>query len=139
MYAGDSPSAGSAASTTLAATIILSGISVAIGLFLVNFFEPGKGIDKEVQERLIEESTKSVDEDTPALETIIQIVPNTVSAARKLFEGHVLAVMFLAVIFGAGLAAIRTDGTALLVRAAEGLYERLGFRPFARLRTILFR
>jgi predicted GNAT family acetyltransferase len=23
--------------------------------------------------------------------------------------------------------------------AAEGLYERLGFRPFARLRTILFR
>ncbi len=108
---------------TLVATLILSGISVVIGLLLVNMAEPGKGISQEVQDRILEESQKSAEGDTPTLETIIQIVPDTVSAAIKLFEGHVLAVMFLAVVFGAGLAVIRTDGTSLLVRATEGLYD----------------
>ncbi len=131
---GDPRELGRIGLKTLAFTLLLSGISVAIGLTLVNAIQPGRNIGTEARARLLSDVQKegaalaqkaAESPQKPRLETIVNaIIPrNPVESAGRAFDGDMLAVMFFALIFGVALAACGSERTKTLVAFLEGLYD----------------
>ncbi|MDQ2979783.1 MAG: dicarboxylate/amino acid:cation symporter, partial [Acidobacteriota bacterium] len=119
---------------TLAYTIIVSGISVAIGIVLVNLFHPGRGVDATVRGQLegafssqsqsAIESAKQAKHWTDAL---LSLIPrNPIAAAVDALSGEMLALMVFAVFFGVALAYVRKEKEAL-VEVLEGI-QRVSMR-----------
>jgi DAACS family dicarboxylate/amino acid:cation (Na+ or H+) symporter len=121
---------------TLVATLVLSGISVMIGLGLVNAVRPGERIGVEARERFRSAAAETGDVDKAKLESarlgttlslgtlVNAIIPrNPVEAAAHAFDGDMLSVMFFAVLFGIALRACNARRVAPLVALLEGLYD----------------
>jgi DAACS family dicarboxylate/amino acid:cation (Na+ or H+) symporter len=113
---------------TLAYTVIVSSISVAISLALVNLLRPGEGVDPVAARELLAQGgegarnivSASAESET-GVNALISIVPSNVFAAMS--ENDILAVMFFALFFGIGLLLVQTPRTAQLKDAIEGLFE----------------
>ena len=114
---------------TLGYTVVLSSIAVLIGLLLVNWLQPGVGVDPALAQTLILENTErakeivaSVDKQPRGMDMLLSIVPdNVISAASS--NGSILAVMFFAVMFGVGMVLTPSEATATLKRGIEGIFE----------------
>ena len=114
---------------TLGYTVALSSVAVLIGLLLVNWLQPGAGVDKAMADSLIvqnadraKEIVASVDSQPHGLDMLLSIVPdNVVNAASS--NGSILAVMFFAVMFGVGMVLTPSEATATLKRVIEGVFE----------------
>jgi len=113
---------------TLAYTVIVSGIAVAISLLLVNLLRPGDGVDPEAARELLAQGSEGAAsivsasaESTAGVEAFIAIVPNNVVGAMS--NNDILAVMFFALFFGIGLLLVNTPRTAVLKDAVEGVFE----------------
>ena len=114
---------------TLGYTVVLSSIAVLIGLLLVNWLQPGAGVDPTLAQSLIvqnaeraKEIVDSVDKQPRGLDMLLSIVPdNVVNAASS--NGSILAVMFFAVMFGVGMVLTPSESTATLKRGIEGIFE----------------
>ena len=93
---------------TLAYTVVLSSIAVLIGLLLVNWLQPGVGVDPALAQSLIVENAErakeivaSVDKQPRGMDMLLSIVPdNVINAASS--NDSILAVMFFALMFGIG-------------------------------------
>ena len=123
---------------TLAYTVIASGISVAIGLGLVNLIEPGRGLDpallakhglaiaapgESVAPAPVSDLTRleKPDADTARAieqakaarglgEILVSLIPkNPLAAAVSALEGEMVALMVFAVLFGIALALARPN------------------------------
>lgn len=119
---------------TLLFTIILSTISVVLGVFLVDAFEPGRRLPAEQREML----NVKYGSDAAALaaqaqqtrsmrDTLLGIVPRNplrelVDAIDGTSPGGILAVMFFALAFGIALMSIGPRA-APVVAVLEGIYE----------------
>jgi DAACS family dicarboxylate/amino acid:cation (Na+ or H+) symporter len=113
---------------TLIFTLILSALSVAIGLALVNLIRPGEGVDPAMARELLAqagagaESIVQKSREAPgALDSALGIIPANVIRAAA--DDDILAVMFFALAFGIGLVLAQTKKTAALQNAIEGLLE----------------
>lgn len=113
---------------TLVYTVIVSAISVAISLALVNALQPGAGVDPAVARSLIAEGaegakaiTARAGEAKTGMDAVVAIVPDNFFAAMT--EADVLAVMFFALFFGVGLMLVQTRQTETLKTAIEGVFE----------------
>ena len=113
---------------TLIFTLILSSLSVAIGLALVNLIRPGDGVDPAMARELLAqagagaESIVQKSREAPgALDSALGIIPANVIRAAA--DDDILAVMFFALAFGIGLVLAQTEKTAALQQAIEGLLE----------------
>jgi len=113
---------------TLGYTVALSTIAVAIGLFLVNWLQPGVGVDSAEAGRLMSEQSgkaQSIVSDSATqakgLDMLVEIVPNNIVKAAA--DNTILAVMFFALMFGIGLGMARSEGAQTLRRAIEGIFE----------------
>ncbi|MBL0916223.1 MAG: dicarboxylate/amino acid:cation symporter [Sphingopyxis sp.] len=113
---------------TLVYTVIVSAISVAISLALVNALQPGAGVDPAVARSLIAEGaegakaiTARAGEAKTGMDAVVAIVPDNLFAAMT--EADVLAVMFFALFFGIGLMLVQTRQTETLKTAIEGVFE----------------
>ena len=113
---------------TLAYTVVLSAIAVLIGLVLVNWIQPGVGMDRAEMEALVTSNAAAAQTHVESARTqpqglamILDIVPNNVVEAAA--GNKILAVMFFAVMLGIGLVINRTPAAAALLRAIEGLFE----------------
>jgi DAACS family dicarboxylate/amino acid:cation (Na+ or H+) symporter len=108
---------------TLAYTVAVSAIAVAIGLALVNAVRPGAGLDPALRARLAQVTPPPAAADGPpaGVTLLVQIVPDNV--VKAMAGGDMLAVMFFALVFGIGLATTRTPATARLVEVLAGIYE----------------
>ncbi len=113
---------------TLIFTLILSSLSVAIGLALVNLIQPGAGVDPAMARELLAqagagaESIVQKSREAPgALDSVLGIIPANVIRAAA--DDDILAVMFFALAFGIGLVLAHTEKTAILQTAIEGLLE----------------
>jgi DAACS family dicarboxylate/amino acid:cation (Na+ or H+) symporter len=113
---------------TLIFTLILSSLSVAIGLALVNLIRPGDGVDPAMARELLAqagagaESIVQKSREAPgALDSMLGIIPANVIRAAA--DDDILAVMFFALAFGIGLVLAQTEKTAALQNAIEGLLE----------------
>ena len=113
---------------TLAYTVIVSSIAVAISLAAVNLIRPGDGIDPEAARQLLAEGgegaasiVQASAESQAGMNTLIAIVPSNVVQAMS--NNDILAVMFFALAFGVGLLLVRTPRTEQLKNTIEGIFE----------------
>ncbi|MCD2316407.1 dicarboxylate/amino acid:cation symporter [Sphingomonas sp. IC-11] len=113
---------------TLIFTIILSGLSVAIGLALVNLVRPGEGVDPAMARELLAQAGEGAasivqkSREAPgALDSVLGIIPANVIRAAA--DDDILAVMFFALAFGIGIVLARSEKTEALQNAIEGLLE----------------
>ena len=114
--------------TTLAYTVIVSSIAVAISLAAVNLLRPGDGVDPAAARELLAqggEGARSIvaasAESEAGVNAFVAIVPSNVVAAMS--ANDILAVMFFALFFGIGLLLVQTSRTEQLKDAIEGVFE----------------
>lgn len=113
---------------TLAYTVIVSSIAVAISLAAVNLLRPGDGVDPAAARELLAQGGEGAAsivaasaESTAGVGAVIAIVPNNIIAAMG--ANDILAVMFFALFFGIGLLLVQTARTVVLKDAIEGVFE----------------
>lgn len=120
---------------SLVYTVIISAISVAIGLTLANTIRPGKRISPAVSEQLaaqysrdasttVQTATASVrTPDTPLLKVVKTIVPTNVFAAVSKETPDMLGLMFFTLLFGIAVTMVPSEQSAPLLGAIEGIYQ----------------
>jgi len=119
-------------------SLIVSSVSVFIGITLVDTFEPGHSLTPETRDYLTEkfqENSKiasqhaDLAQERTVGDILTNIVPkNPLADMVRAFDsnytgGGLLAVMFFALIFGIGMASVEEEKTATLKSFFEGLYE----------------
>lgn len=113
---------------TLVYTVIVSTISVAISLAVVNYFQPGIGVDPATAAALAaqqaDKATSIVQQSTEAksgMDAIVGIIPSNIFTAMG--ENDILAVMFFALFFGIGMLLTPPEKTERLKSVIEGIFE----------------
>jgi DAACS family dicarboxylate/amino acid:cation (Na+ or H+) symporter len=114
---------------TLAYTVLMSGLAVVLGLVLVNLFKPGAGIDEAQAMQLLSENAErargivsDATSQPKGMDMLLSIVPDNIVAAAS-SNSTILSVMFFALMMGVGMVMTRTDGTDVLRRGIQGLFE----------------
>jgi DAACS family dicarboxylate/amino acid:cation (Na+ or H+) symporter len=108
---------------TIGYTLVVSLISVLIGLALVNLVGPGRGADP----RLLESAKsgfappKSEAGELSAVSLIVAMVPKNALAAAV--EGDMLALIVFSLLFGIALATTKTEPARRLKEMFAGLYD----------------
>lgn len=155
---GDVRKLGRVGLKSFAYTLVVSGISVVIGLTLANTIRPGERIDPAtaaaLQQRYGSDASRQVEEaqkpgagDSIFLTVVKTIVPTNPIAAiagvkRDPREGdtpNMIHLMFFALVLGVATTMISTGVSAPLIRGLEALYEIsakiidliMKFAPFA--------
>jgi len=125
---GDIRALGRVGWKTLAYTIIASGIAVGLGLLLVNWLQPGAGVDPAAAQAMLAQGADRAKEivggtasQPKGLDMLLAIVPDNVVKAAA--ENTILAVMFFALMLGIGLVLTRTAATETLLRGIQGLFD----------------
>ena len=116
--------------------LVISAISVAIGITLANTIRPGKRIDPAtsaaLQQRYASDATKNVEEaqkaksatPKPLMAVVETIVPkNPFYAISGKEDPNMLHLMFFALIIGIAITLLPVTVTAPVLRVLEGLYE----------------
>src|SRR5215212_6250278 len=131
---GDVRKLGRVGLKTFAYTLIISAISVVIGITLANTIRPGKRIDPATTEalkqrygndatRTVENTTKAAAADSPLMQVVKTLVPANPFAAMASETPNMLHVMFFALFLGIAITLIPESTTAPLVRGLEALYQ----------------
>lgn len=117
-HMGDSSALGRIGTRAIAWFILASLISISLGLIMVNFFEPGAGLNLTVGAHSIAEvgEVKKLD----LFQFIEHVFPKNIFQAMA--ENNVLQILVFALFAGVGLTAIGDKGKPL-VRGAEALAE----------------
>ena len=114
---------------TLAYTVIVSSIAVAVSLVVVNLLKPGAGVDRAAAAAMLEQSAgrageivKAGAEQPSGIDAFISIVPNNLVEVMG-SNSSILSVMFFALFFGIGLLLTDTPNSRTLQRGFEGLFD----------------
>jgi DAACS family dicarboxylate/amino acid:cation (Na+ or H+) symporter len=122
---GDLRELGRVGLRTLACTALFSSLAVAIGVSLVNLFEPGAGLSEGARAQLAAGGAAAPAPAAPAgaggVDFLVQLVPSNI--VRAMADGDMLAVMVFALFLGVGLALTRSEAAGRLTEALQGLYE----------------
>ncbi len=125
---GDVRSLGRVGWKTLGYTVIASGLAVVLGLVLVNWLQPGAGIDRAAADAMLAQGADraqaivgGVGTQAKGLDLLLGIVPDNVVKAAA--ENTILAVMFFALMLGIGLVLTRSKATDVLLQGIQGLFE----------------
>jgi DAACS family dicarboxylate/amino acid:cation (Na+ or H+) symporter len=116
--------------------LVISAISVVIGLTLANTIKPGKRIDPEtaaaLQQRYANDATKTVEAATqaksttpkPLMSVVETIVPkNPFFAVSGKEDANMLHLMFFALVIGIAITLLPLTVTTPVLRVLEGVYE----------------
>jgi len=115
--------------------LVISAISVVIGLTLANTIKPGKRIDAStsaaLQQRYATDAVKTVEEarkasttqPKPLMAVVETIVPKNPISAVASETPNMLHLMFFALVVGIAITLIPVGVTAPLLRGLEALYE----------------
>ena len=114
---------------TLAYTVVVSSIAVAVSLAVVNLFKPGAGVDRAAADQLLAESggraaeiVKGGSEQPSGIDAFVHIIPNNLIEVMG-SNSAILSVMFFALFFGIGLLLTDTPAARTLQRGFEGLFD----------------
>jgi DAACS family dicarboxylate/amino acid:cation (Na+ or H+) symporter len=130
--------------------LVISAISVVIGLTLANTIQPGKKVETATAEALkqrygadagkrIEDATKTKASNTPLMEVVSSIVPKNIFSSIATETPNMLHLMFFALMVGIAVTLISVSATAPFLRGMEALFEIstklidmvMKFAPFA--------
>jgi Na+/H+-dicarboxylate symporters len=149
---GDIRKLGRVGLKSFAYCLVVSAISVVIGLTLANTIRPGKQIDPTtsaaLQQRYSSDASKRVEDqkksseankDSALMQVVKTIVPSNPIAAVASETPNMLHLMFFALIVGIAITLIPVEVTAPLLRGMEALYQItakiidiiMKFAPFA--------
>lgn len=132
---GDIGKLGRVAAKSFIYTLLISAISVVIGLGLANTIAPGTRVDPEVatlmREKFGGDATKRVESatkdaavtDSPLMIAVKTIVPTNPIASMTADPPNMLHLMFFALIIGVAVALAPARLTEPFHRTMEGLYE----------------
>jgi Na+/H+-dicarboxylate symporter len=114
---------------TLAYTIVVSAIAVAVSLAVVNLLQPGAGVDRAVAAQMLAESgsraseiVKAGAEQPSGIDAFVHIIPNNLVEVMG-SNSAILSVMFFALFFGIGLLITDTPAARTLQRGFQGLFD----------------
>jgi Na+/H+-dicarboxylate symporter len=114
---------------TLAYTVIVSAIAVAVSIVTVNLLKPGVGVDRAAAAEMLEQSAgrageivQSGAEQPSGIDAFINIVPNNLVEALG-SNSAIISVMFFALFFGIGLLLTDTANSRALKKGFEGLFD----------------
>ena len=120
----------------LGMTVLLSGLSVVVGLGVVNVFQPGKSIDPQVRDKLVSQYTTQADtkiaqanQKKPLSQTLLDLIPaNPLEEAVNAFnpekaKGGLIAVMVFSLIFGAAMTVVGEAAVAPLKALLDSLFK----------------
>jgi Na+/H+-dicarboxylate symporter len=114
---------------TLAYTVIVSSIAVAISLATVNLLQPGAGVERAAADELLQQSSGRAGEIVSAgaeqpsgIDAFVNIVPNNLVEAMG-SNSAIISVMFFALFFGIGLLLTETKHAAALRSGFQGLFD----------------
>lgn len=122
---------------SLVYTLIVSGISVLIGITLANTIRPGERISPEVSAKLAArfsgEAAKRVEavttstkaEESALMKTVKTLVPTNVFFSIGKETPDMLGLMFFTLFFGICISLIPLETAAPLIAAIEGLYAAI--------------
>src|SRR5829696_7711737 len=133
---GDVRKLGRVGLKSFAYCLVISAISVVIGLTLANTIRPGKRIDPgtatALQQRYATDATKTVEAATqakgatpkPLMSVVETIVPkNPFFAVAGKEDANMLHLMFFGLVIGVAITLLPITVTAPVLRVLEGLYE----------------
>ena len=113
---------------TLLYTLVLSALSVLIGVGLANLVRPGERMSPETRQALLDvmaqaqPSLKTPPAPKAGLQILLDLIPeNPVDAMARAFQGEMLAVMVFALVFGIALTRVDKATAAPLLRWLEAL------------------
>lgn len=119
-------------------TFFITTISVLIGIFLVDLFQPGTGISEESRTALMQTLPNnqavsgiitSAHESKSFVQIILDLIPRNPFQEIVFYldpnyrGGGLLALMFFALIFGLGMAVADYEKVEPLIRTLQGVYE----------------
>lgn len=118
---------------TLGYTVVISAISVVIGLGMVNTVKPGQRIDPDTAAELeaeygqvaaAEVSARQAEEAKPVLTQVIEtLIPENPFAAVASETPNLLHLMFFALVLGLAATMVREEVTAPFIAVLQGLFE----------------
>lgn len=133
---GDIRKLGRVGLKSFAYCLVISAISVAIGITLANTIRPGQRIDPAtsaaLQQRFAGAATKTVEDATkasgtapsPLMQVVETIVPkNPFYAVAGKEDPNMLHLMFIGLVIGVAITLLPATVTAPVLRVLEGLYE----------------
>ena len=114
------------AGRTLGFTVILSTLSVGIGLVLVNVIRPGASF--QIQSATPAPGVETLQTQAagvkPIADTLVELIPrNPFEAAVRALDGDMLPLMFFALIFGAAVSATAPKRDNVLIRLLEQVFD----------------
>ncbi|MEJ7711427.1 MAG: cation:dicarboxylase symporter family transporter [Pyrinomonadaceae bacterium] len=115
-------------------TLVISAISVVIGLTLTNTIRPGERVDPETSARLqqrynteaskkVEDTKKMGGSETPLMQVVTTIIPSNPITAAASETPNMLHLMFFALIIGVAATLVPTTTAAPLLKGLQALYE----------------
>ncbi len=115
-------------------TLVISAISVLIGIGSVNLVKPGKRVDAATAAALeqtygqeastqVEKARKSGDDDSPVMTVVKTLIPSNPVAAIASETPNMLHLMTFSVILGLAITLVRSDISAPLLGALDGLFH----------------
>ncbi|NUN09177.1 MAG: dicarboxylate/amino acid:cation symporter [Ignavibacteriaceae bacterium] len=119
-------------------TVIITAVSVIIGITIVNLVQPGSGISEENRLALTQTITNnqnvstiisSAEESKGIVQILVDIIPRNPFADIVFYldpnyrGGGLLSIMFLALVFGIGMALTDSSKIEPLTKVFQGVYE----------------
>jgi DAACS family dicarboxylate/amino acid:cation (Na+ or H+) symporter len=115
---------------TLLFTLLLSAISVLIGVTLADVVRPGEGLSPESRASLLDVMGKTEVSLQPppapktGLQILLDLIPeNPVQAMAQAFQGDMIAVMVFALALGVALTTVERGTAEPLLKWLQALYE----------------
>lgn len=117
-------------------TLVISGVSVVLGLTLANTIRPGERVPQEIRDQLFAAQAGNAasavagalhGKEKSAVESIIELVPDNPIAAAARTPPDMLALMVFSVILGIALASAGEDGKPLttLLESAFAVLQKV--------------
>ena len=110
---------------TLLYTVIVSGLSVVIGLTLANTVQPGRRIGVETRRQLVERyhtAAEQLGQPPRSGSAIENLVPDNPLAAMSRNPPDMLGIMVFSLIFGLGLMLLPQEKASPVTAVLEGVY-----------------
>lgn len=113
---------------TLIFYLLSTMLAVTIGLLFANVFKPGSTVTPEVQQQLLQNYQQeaagkiAITLDKPSLlEMLINTIPE--NPARALADGHMLQIIFFALIAGIAVTSLAADKKQIVIKFFEGIND----------------
>lgn len=126
---GDIRRLGRVGARTLLFTLVLSSVSVILGVLLVNIVQPGAGLSETEKASLLETLGKSAEQvprppQKEGLQVFLDLIPdNPLRAMVDAFKGEMLAVMVFSLLIGIAVTLCEREKVEPLLAVLRSVYE----------------